>query len=834
MRLTHESPRARRTIMALVWVFAAALLALHVRVARDFQHLVDRQGLRGATSPSTPLQHTVPLIYADAQMWVLHALDLQGKGDPRVRFTRHDNAPFGREVHWSSSLTWALAGAGFLRHQLTGETFPLATERCLPWINAALLLALVVGFSAWTTRRAGAAAGLIVAFGMIGHRDFYEGFSPYYVDHHGLITASIFGLVLGAIFMSGGWWRHATGDSSATLLPTSPASARQAAVVSAVSGAVGLWLSAASVIPAIALTAFAALAALFLWGTGARSEGAAFDAAVWRLWGRVGAAASLALYFVEYAPAAFSLRLEVNHPLYALAWWGGAEVFALFAEIRLAPAGAPRTAVRRWLPPLGAIALAPLVIIVGGPAVFNVSDPFIGRLSSHVLEGMSLPTLVQRLGWEIFFLHVNETLLPALPVLVGLLVGRSRDRVALGFAALVTLGFVAQACWSVRFWQNSAGPQLGLTLVALAVLTQTWTTRTRWLLILATAGGLFLPASVSRVLAIRNKIVGQTAARTDLIPARHRDIAAALRASQPTGDIVLLACPSTSQGVGYYGRFQTVGTLFWENAVGLRAAAEMFSATDEADARRRLAERRVTHIVLTSEEDFLGEYFSLLRPAAPSAEIAATFGHQLSVRQQIPTWLRVLPYAPPPDLRWPGLRVLLLQIVPDQPAPVALYHIAAAQLANDQPDRAEATLHTALQATVASEQAAFAVAAGNLCYQRGARPAAARLYRAGFSQGGNLTLAANLAWQLATDRDDTVRDGSAALDLARRAVALSSDDVSAVNALAAALAETGNFVDAATTASRALELVHATGDASATASFEQRLAAYRAGRPWRQ
>jgi tetratricopeptide (TPR) repeat protein len=177
---------------------------------------------------------------------------------------------------------------------------------------------------------------------------------------------------------------------------------------------------------------------------------------------------------------------------------------------------------------------------------------------------------------------------------------------------------------------------------------------------------------------------------------------------------------------------------------------------------------------------------------------------------------------------------VLLQVVPDQPEHVALYHIAAAQLATGDTAPAEATLLSALAGLPAADQAAFALNAGNLCYQQGARAAAARVYRAGFAHGGNLVLAGNFAWQLATDRDDAVRRGAEALALARQAVALSPDDLGAVNALAAALAETGDFPAAVTTATRALTLVRATGDKNAEAGFVARLESYRAGRPWRQ
>jgi hypothetical protein len=205
----------------------------------------------------------------------------------------------------------------------------------------------------------------------------------------------------------------------------------------------------------------------------------------------------------------------------------------------------------------------PAILLAGGVAVFAVRDPFVGRLANHVLEGMSFPAWVRASGWPVFFLHVNESLLPVLPAVALLALRGTRDRLAIAFILLATLGFVALACWEIRFWQNSAGPQLCLTLLVVAALGRRWTRALpRWLLVAGTAAGLFLPSTLSRALTMDEMVRNHHAGRIDLAPALQRDMAAALRASQPTGDIVLLACPSTSTGVGYYGRFKTIGTLY--------------------------------------------------------------------------------------------------------------------------------------------------------------------------------------------------------------------------------------------------------------------------------
>src|SRR6185295_9567111 len=148
----------------------------------------------------------------------------------------------------------------------------------------------IVALSAWTARHAGAAAGVFVAAAMALHERIEEGFLPSYVDHHGLLTVCVLGIVLGAVAMGAGWWRDRGADPVA-LLPRSPEAVRAGAWLSAASGALGLWISAASVIPAIALVGVAAIVIALSSHASCTARGEAFDAHAWRLWGRVGALA---------------------------------------------------------------------------------------------------------------------------------------------------------------------------------------------------------------------------------------------------------------------------------------------------------------------------------------------------------------------------------------------------------------------------------------------------------------------------------------------------------------------------------------------------------------
>ena len=92
-----------------------------------------------------------------------------------------------------------------------------------------------------------------------------------------------------------------------------------------------------------------------------------------------------------------------------------------------------------------------------------------------------------------------------------------------------------------------------------------------------------------------------------------------------------------------------------------------------------------------------------------------------------------------------------------------------------------------------------------------------------------------LAWLNATAPDAQVRDGATAVRLARQAVqATGFKDVGALNILAAAYAECGQFADAAATERRAVGEASASGDDELIARTEQRLRRFLDHRPLRQ
>lgn len=826
MVLTRETPRTRWLVLLATWVVVALTLTWDTVAMRDYVGLLASAG----TSPddATPLRRPCPGSFSDSHTWVRLALASQEGGPWQVRSTDIDNAPKGRDVHWNSYFVHLVSLAGRLQHALTGAPLPRATENALAWFNLPLLLACVIGFSSWAAARAGAGAGVLVAFGMIGHRSFYDGFMPNYVDHHGLLTACAFGLMLGGVFMGAGWWR--AGEERPRLLPVSQAAARRAAVVSGVSGAVGMWISVFSTIPVIAMIGITGLGSLFWLGRRAQAEGAKFDPGIWRLWGRVGGTACLVFYLLEYAPGNLGLRLEVNHPLFGLAWWGASEVIASIGTWRLGgPAARPR--VHQWIMPILGIAVAPVMVLTMGEAVFVLRDPFVMDLRHTVGEGMSFRAAARAFGSAYTQRYFINFALVGVAVL--LLWFTRRDRITFAFATLLLAAFVTLACIEIRWWMATSAAFLCAWLVIAAAFTANRGKVATWLVPIAMGAALLPFGALGSAQTIRKHVQARTVDDADMLEPLYRDIAAALRSAAAGREIILLGSPDASTGIGYYGRIKTLGTLFWENTAGLKAAAGIYCAQSDDEARELMRARGITHVAMISKANYVDEYFRLLRPDLPPSDVEKTFGHRLFIRQQVPRWLRALPFRLPPNIAMPGLNVLLLAVTAEQNEHEASWTLAQAQIAGGNLARAEPTFRRAIAAAAPEKRAALFKEAADAMYQYRAHGPAIRLYREGLALQPETWLASNLAWVLATAPDAALRNGREALALVEPLWRAQPNDVGLLNTFAAALAETGRFADAVTVASRAVELFRSAGNPTALAILQQRVESYRAGRAWR-
>lgn len=862
MRFSSESPAIRWSVLAVVWVLLGWALFHHASYVGRYVAQSSALGLRGAPAPQTPLQQDALNFAADAQTWIRYALQLQEGDSVQLRYTHIDNAPVGREVHWNSAWAWIIAGAGKVRHAFTDEPLPIATERATLWINPTVLLLLAIIFSSWTARRVGLVGGIIVAAGMVGNPRFYEGFIPTYVDHHGLLTTAVFGIALGVILAGAGWWSD-NDAVDAGMLPRSASEARKGAIFSAAAGACGFWVSAASVVPGVAIAGIAGLLVTWFLGRGIQRRGAKFDPEVWRLWGRTGALLSVGFYLLEYAPFHLGFRLEANHPFYAFAWWGGGELIAQIGDWRI---NRRRWSTTRLGLALVGIALVPLTVVVCGATVFTPLDPFMAGLHKSILEFLSLPTRVKMNGWVELATAIN---LDYIPVLVtGVLIWRQRAQanLLLPLAVLMLAAFVAMGLWQERWLLNASGPLICVLFVTLFALGRQHRIFRLSGVVIGLTCALYAFPIYARIRDFSRLVESRTVANKDATQALFRDVAQTLRASQPQGKIVLLSSPNSSTAVGYYGRFETLGTLYWENNDGLQAAAKIFSAQSEDEARELIKQRGVTHIAMISEENFIAQYYTLLHPNASSEDIKKCFGYQLLADRRIPQWLEVLPYKQPDDMVSLKITVLLFKVNFQQTIADATYHLALAQNAWDMPDAAIGTLdqlgkmapkapqpwlrkteillqqkkyaeaavamERAIELAPSENRAELLCSAGKSFYEAKEHALAVAMYRKAFMIRPDSASGYSLCWILATSNDDKIRDGREALALADLLVKSDPTSTTLLSCRAVALAECGRFDEAIAVANQVLEL--SKNDAPITAAIQRHLMAYRQGKPWRE
>ena len=101
-------------------------------------------------------------------------------------------------------------------------------------------------------------------------------------------------------------------------------------------------------------------------------------------------------------------------------------------------------------------------------------------------------------------------------------------------------------------------------------------------------------------------------------------------------------------------------------------------------------------------------------------------------------------------------------------------------------------------------------------------------------QPDNVALLSETAWLLATNQNASIRSGAEAVELAGRAVRLTDrQDATALDALAAAYAETGRFHQAVQTAGKALELARQQHKQALAEAISARIRLYQAGIPFR-
>ena len=635
---------------------AVALVATGLHAARQWRvldvvkglpYVDDSLGAGSAALPDGCRSAVFEPESLDSQWYVMHTSQMLRDSAVRVRSTRQDNAPFGRDLHWSAAIPWvASTTATCLAIQRGGPAVEQVTAAAmlvpviLQAIGAALLL--IMGWRAWGFSGGSALAVMYLACPAIVAR-----FHPSDIDHHGLVET----LAMGQAIAIHAGLAAAARDSDKGLREYHRPRAWW--VLAGVLGGIALWINAQTALIGLGASTLGLIACLSVPQFGIRER---LRPANVLAWGASGAVVSLLFYCVEYFPAVWSSRLEVNHPLWACAWLGGAAFLATF----VGPRGQGVSAIRpgRLLAArlvTGLVAALPVLLVwLLREKVFIPSDPFIFRLIVEAV-GEHKP-LLTALGqfedtWKViaFLLpQVCAVMLTGCWLLVG---GGGRGRIAIGVVFFAVTATIVQvdSILHVR-WQHLAAGMWAMYDAALmaGLLAARLTQWKHWLVcstVLVVMSGVTAPMVLLGMDAAAEMREGvQSIPRVFGPTLMLREIAHSLARETAPRQPVVFTDPSNATELAFYGNCQVLGTLYWENEAGLKRTAALFRENDEAAFRNALEAAGVTHIVIPSwaglasakDYDFQGV-------GRPLNARKPSFVDRLVDGQEHPAWLEEVP-----------------------------------------------------------------------------------------------------------------------------------------------------------------------------------------------
>lgn len=614
-------------------------------------------------------------IAADGYLWIQHAQNMVKEGHWRLNHTTFDNAPKGRDVHWNSGFAWWLIGLGWINKTFSGIPHDRAIAQSAVWANTILLALCLLVLPLLVFRRLGIYAATLLALGMVACREFYEHFIPAYPDHHGLISVTALCSILFLLMAGAGWIRETSEGNCPALFPETEKQARLWAIIAALFSAAALWASAVSQVLLLIGIGLGIIASMVLFVKIIPKKDLRYYPQIWSIWGRFGAGFSLFFYFLEYFPDKMGMQLLVNHPLHAAAWLGGGEALATLTNL-LYDSRRPKK--NEWYR-LGAgvflIILYPAFMTLGNPAWWSLRDPFMVTLHRTILEFKPLlPRLMNGSvgfwGWiwsNIFYLIPGSILvfIRRIPAVY---------RAMILFSLVPALLFTFLSFYQTR-WSMHCGSVFIILLVVVTYIVLHHLSQSNKKGKVATSviiSTILITLAISPIRTLKTaSTLASSKKRMMLSLGEGRDLLAreiGLKIDRLSKDkeVIILSSPNTTLRTCYFGHHRGIGTLYWENLEGLKAAAEIFSTPDDTKAQRLLKERGITHIVFTHAPNamfsYIDTYFDLHSINNNKLKFKESFAYKLFYRRQIPIWLRQVPYPPNVLTKLLKAEILILEV----------------------------------------------------------------------------------------------------------------------------------------------------------------------------
>lgn len=604
----------------------------------------------------------VPEHNNESYQWIVQTQLLFATKEWRLRHVNYDNAPTGRDIHSASPYRWWLGLITWSDHKLTGRSIGLAAEHAALYADPLLQGSLLIITAIFTAWRFGAIAAALLTLGFATLFPFAGSFLPGQPADHGLAQLWVLWSIL--LLLAG-------------MNERPPGENRRWFFLAGLAGGIGLWVSVQRETPILLGLAFGGMVAAWFARTTSNRTSPAGEPAPWRAWAIGGAIATTAAWLVEFAPKHLDLaawRLEVIHPLYALAWLGGGELLAR-ATIRLQRGKSTRT--RRDLFISGAALVAllalPVAMVVEKNPGWLTSDALASRLTnlSSTATADNLFRWFQRDGAT---LHLVATCLPLTLVAIALWFVLRRDtgkhsRSALAVALgplVIALGF---ACAQLRWWNIFDSALLALIAVTTAAIYHTKPIKTlAWIW---TAAVVLVFVSGALALWPKNSAGTDNAVtEIEIQSLIERDLSHWLANRVGSNGAVVVAPPDLTTSLYFHGGLRGIATPDPTNKDGFAAAVRISAASSADEAQALIRKREVTHVIMPSWDTFLDEY-ARLGSNQPEHTLVGLLHQWLP-----PRWLRPVPYHLPEIAGFEGQSVALFELTDVQDNTTALSHLA--------------------------------------------------------------------------------------------------------------------------------------------------------------
>jgi len=585
---------------------------------------------------------------ADSFYWVAYAREMIDTGKLRVRVSNLDNAPYGRpNIGWASLNAWYLVAFAKAWSIATGTVVRQALPPAAMWANPLLYIGVLTTLLAigLYVKNVPAAAAAVLVLGTSPR--VYDDFGYAVPGHHGWHDLACFGAL---ICLAAGMRKR---------------NSRRWFVAAGLSAAIAIWIGATQQAFGLAAAGIGALAGLLVcWLLMRRKSNLAVAempidlpaAECWRLFGITGAVAALCFYILEYAPGPFAMRLEVNHPVYAAGFLLGGEFLCRAQRLIFAGKARHRDDVMVALAAAAALAAIAGGILFGPAEWHTMHQPFIQRLHREIAEFQSIASSKSGL----WILYLGTPMFVVIAAVWRAVVGRStmRDRVALltmacPCAVAIILSFV-QLRWAGIAGASAAA--VAATLFAdvkknasLSVGSNFDTGGWRKFTGVPVwhAASVCLSLGLIAVWTMRCNQDNTEQIRIEVLD--RLDTMETARALQTNGreisPIAIFSDQKIRQAwIGYVTGIRGVGSLYWDNPVGIRDEATFLASYDEEAAHRIARQRGIKYVVTSPSGGSVIAYHYMWQGNKTAPEIQKTLAFRLAAPSATPpSWLQLVP-----------------------------------------------------------------------------------------------------------------------------------------------------------------------------------------------